>query len=653
MMAEQQTLKDLIRELAEQRGLDLRGYKPTTVERRLRRRMQQLGITSYSGYLEYVRHTPSENNELLNTVLINVTEFFRDPQAWDYLAQEVLPALFQSRPAGSLFKVWCAGCSSGEEAYSAAIIISEFLGPRIRSYNIKVYATDNDEDALRTARRGEYTPENLHLVPPQIRDRYFSGKGTLRIVRDLRKLVIFGRSNLLTDSPISHVDLLICRNVLIYFDLMAQQHIISRLRYALNDGGILFLGRSESQLKRYSDMLPLNPKLRIFQRRSSPDQPKATDGNGEAEMDSNLKEKAQQELQNLKLYYDALLSTLEPGILVMDSGDTIITENDKVVKLFNLSDNLVGKNLQDTELWQRCPELEQRLQESRSGHPKTARFECSTSSSGTVAITIKPILSQSQAGQVGTLIYMENVAPRVTLQGTIGDLEGTAQALQTANEELETTNEELQSTNEELETTNEELQSTNEELETTNEELQSLNEELETTNEELSARSRELDEVNARYTEMMERMPWPVFLVNEDGAIYMFNSAAQNLFGFASPSAKGMQLKELPLDGKSRQLLEERYQFVVKSHAGAELRNRWMTTNRFQGMVTVHFIPLSKGSSGHGVIVMFEKKEAGSKRPTLPAGKKKKSTQRTSPTGSSRRKGAARKKSISKRKRDR
>ncbi len=652
-MAEQQTLKDLVRELAEQRGLDLRGYKPTTLERRLRRRMQQLSITSYRDYLEYIRHTPSENNELLKTVLINVTEFFRDRPAWDYLGQEVLPVLFQSRPAGSLFKVWCAGCSTGEEAYSAAIMISEFMGPRITSYNIKIYATDNDEHALRIARRGEYTAESLHLVPPQIRDKYFSGEGRLRIARDLRKLVIFGRSNLLHDSPISHVDLLICRNVLIYFDPMAQQHIVTRLRYALNDGGILFLGKSESQLKRYSDMLPLNPKWRIFLRRSSPDQDKARGGNGKAEMDSNLKEKAQHEFHNLKLYYDALLTTLEPGILVMDSGDTIITENEKVAKFFNLSTNLVGKKLQETELWQRCAELKHRLQESRAGNPKTVRFEYSTSPSSTVAITIKPILSQSQAGQVGTLIYMENVAPRTTLQGAIGDLEGTAQDLQTANEELETTNEELQSTNEELETTNEELQSTNEELETTNEELQSLNEELETTNEELSARTRELDEVNARYSEMLERMPWPVFLVNEDGAIYMFNSAAQNLFGFASPSAKGMLLKELPLDGKSRQLLEEGYNSVVNSHIQAELRNRRISTNRFQGMVNIHFIPLSQGSSGHGVIVMFEKKEGGSRRPTLLTGKKKKSTRRNSPANDARRKGAAKKKSISKRKRGR
>jgi two-component system, chemotaxis family, CheB/CheR fusion protein len=603
-MAEEQTLKDLIKELAEQRGLDLRGYKASTVERRLRRRMQRLGMSSYDAYLNYVAATPGEKNKLLEEVLINVTEFFRDPQAWDYLRDEILPPLFESRPPNVLFKVWCAGCSTGEEAYSAAIMLSEFLGPKIRNYNIKIYATDDDEQALTTARRGEYSAVSLRLLPSPIRQKYFTGEETVRIARDVRRLVILGRSNLLNDSPISHVDLLICRNVLIYFDAVAQQHILARLRYALNEGGLLFLGKSESQLKRYTDLLPLNSKWRIFQKRSQPGSPAISGVGSKTRMDSNLNDKAQQELQTLKLYYETLLSTLEPGILVLDSADTIITENEKAAKLFQLSGSLTGKKLQDSELLQSCPELKQQIENSRGRHD-AVRFEHNTSSC-TLAITIKPILSELRAGQVGTLIYIENVPSHARLHGAIGELEGTAQELQTANEELETTNEELQSTNEELETTNEELQSTNEELETTNEELQSLNEELETTNEELSARTRELDEVNARYSEMVERMPLPVFLVNEDSAIYMFNTAAQNLFGFASPSSKGMQLDELPLDQKSRALLHELYLRVVRSHRQEELQNRRISTNRFHGMVNVHFIPLSRGSSGHGVIVMFQ-----------------------------------------------
>lgn len=645
-MTKEQSLNGLIRELAEERGLELRGYKHGTIRRRVQRRMLQLGMASYDEYTDYLRRTPAETNELLHTVLIKVTEFFRDREAWDCLAHEVLPLQFAGRHAGNLYKVWSAGCSTGEEAYTAAIMLSEFLGSRRSAYNLKIYATDNDEQALALARRGEYSMHALRMVPREIREKYFTrviGTDTWRIARGPRRLVIFGRNNLLIDSPISRVDLLICRNVLIYFDLLAQEHILSRLRYALNDGGVLFLGKSESQLRKHSDMLPINAHWRIFQRRSGAEKP-PVGGVWRAEMNPGIQDAAQKELEALKLYYGTLLSTLESGILVMDSSDTVITENESAAHLLELSGKLTGKKIQESELWQRCPELQEELPKSRADHARTVRFEHTTPSSSTVAITIRPILSELQAGQVGTLIYIHAVTPHAGVQATPGDTASAAQQLQQANEELETTNEELQSTNEELETTNEELQSTNEELETSNEELQSLNEELETTNEELRARSRELDEVNARYSEMLERMPWPVFLVNEDGAIYMFNSAVQKLFGFASPSEKGMQIQELPLDTRTRRTLVQRHREVVTTHKPWMLSKRKISTNRFQGVVDIHLIPLSKGSSGHGVIVMFEPPEGektalekgnagkpvSSKTRNSKAAKKKPSPKRTS-----------------------
>jgi len=605
-MSERETLKDLVRELAEERGLDLQGYKPTTLERRVRRRMQQLNIGSYHQYLDYVRTQPAETTELLNTVLINVTRFFRDPPAWDMLAKEVLPMLFQNRMMGSTFRAWSAGCATGEEAFSIAILLCEFLGERLKDYEIKIYATDNDENALNVARRSEYPLEALRGVRSEIKEKYFTGDRILRLNRELRRLVIFGRSNLLSDAPISHVDLLVCRNVLIYFDTAAQAHILSRLKYALNEGGVLFLGKSESQLKANSDFMVLNPKWRIFQRRSAPGATAWANFAGIAPMEAEGKEKTQQELQTLKLYYDSILTTLEPGVLMLDSGDTVITENEKALKLWDLSNKMTGQKLQNTEFWQRCPELKQHLEESRVREPKTVTFECYSSPSTVVNITVRPIVSQGVSGPVGTLIYMENITPRVTLQSTIEELETTAEELQSTNEELETTNEELQSTNEELETTNEELQSTNEELETTNEELQSLNEELETTNEELSSRTRELDEVNARYSEMMERMPWPVFLVNEEALIYMFNSAAQKLFGFAKPSEKGMKLEELPLDQHSRQAMVRRYRNVVQARKASTIPNCHLVTNRYDGPAEIYFSPLSKDNAEHGVIVMVQ-----------------------------------------------
>jgi two-component system CheB/CheR fusion protein len=607
-MAEQATLLDLVHVLAEERGIDLRGYKQTTLGRRIQRRMQQLSIGSYQEYIEYVRRHPGETSELLNTVLINVTRFFRDIHAWDTLQEEVLPVLFRHRPAGTPFRVWCAGCSTGEEAYSTAIMLFEYLGQRIKDYEIKIYATDHDEEALTLARRAEYSPEHLRGVRPEIKEKYFTGESTLRVVRDVRRMVIFGRSNLLTDAPISHVDLLVCRNVLIYFDSTAQEHIMRQLRYALNEGGVLFLGKAESQLRRNSDFTPISPRWRIFQRRSSKSPIEWREIAGRMNMDSESKDKTQQELQSLKMYYDTVVGTVESGVLVMDSSDTVISENERVLKLWELSQKMAGQKLQNTEFWQKCPELRQHLDESRRGNPNSVHFECYANPSTMVNVTIKPILPEPGSGSdpLGTLIYMENVTPRVTLQSTIEELETTAEELQSTNEELETTNEELQSTNEELETTNEELQSTNEELETTNEELQSLNEELETTNEELSSRTRELDEVNARYSEMMERMPWPVFLVDQEGLIYMFNSAAQKLFGFAQPSERGMKLEELPMDNRSRLALLRRHQSSVQTQKQSSLRNLHLVTNRFDGESDVHFTPLSRDTEKHGVIVMFE-----------------------------------------------
>lgn len=608
-MAEEQTLKDLVHALAEERGIDLRGYKSSTLERRVRRRMQQLNLGSYGEYLDHIRQDQGETAKLLDTVLINVTRFFRDVQAWDALAEEALPLMFRGRPLGSTFRVWCAGCATGEEPYSVAILLCELLGSRAKDYEIKIYATDNDESALNVARRAEYTPESLRGVRPEIKTKYFHGGPVLRVARDVRRMVIFGKSNLLADAPISHVDLLLCRNVLIYFDATAQAHIMGRLRYALNDGGVLFLGKSESQLKRNGEFMPLNQRWRIFQRRSAT-VPEWAENAGSRTMEPELNEKTHQELERLKLYYETVLATLEPGVLVLDGHDTVITENEKILKLWEISDKLVGRPLQETELWKRCPELQRYLEESRVPAHKTVRFDCYATQNTTVTVTIKPILSESTSGRVGTLIYMENVTSRVTLQSTIEELETTAEELQSTNEELETTNEELQSTNEELETTNEELQSTNEELETTNEELQSLNEELETTNEELSSRTRELDEVNARYSEMMERMPWPVLLLNDDALVYMFNSAAQKLFGFAHPSEKGMKLQELPLDNKARQAMLRRHRAVIQLGKKSHIRNFHLTTNRFDGVADIHFTPLST-ETGHGVIVMFQVERQG------------------------------------------
>ena len=212
------TLEELLHNLAAERHLDLRGYKHTTLERRLRKRLSQLSIGSYENYLDHVRAHPAETNVLLDTVLINVTEFFRDPAAWDVLSDDILPALLKDiRPGGS-FRGWIAGCATGEEAYSLAILLAEHFGQNIGDHDIKIYATDVDESALNIARRGEYPVERLRRVRPQWRKKYFTDQPMPRVIRDVRRILIFGRSDIVHDAPISHVQILVCRNVLIYFD---------------------------------------------------------------------------------------------------------------------------------------------------------------------------------------------------------------------------------------------------------------------------------------------------------------------------------------------------------------------------------------------------------------------------------------------------
>lgn len=222
-MAREVSLKDLLQELAEQRNFDFRGYKKSTLERRFRRRMFQLNLGNYEQYGEYIRKHPDEINQLLTTLLINVTEFFRDPPAWEILRHEILPSLLKHIKPGHSFRVWSAGCASGEEPYSAAILLCDYFGARIQDYDLKIYATDIDDDALNTARRGEYSLDAVRRIRPEWREKYFHGKGLLRVNREIRRLVIFGRSNLAHDAPISHVNLLVCRNLLIYFNSELQK----------------------------------------------------------------------------------------------------------------------------------------------------------------------------------------------------------------------------------------------------------------------------------------------------------------------------------------------------------------------------------------------------------------------------------------------
>ena len=609
-MADDLSLKELIHLIADERGLDLRAYKSSTLDRRIRRRMSQLNITSVNNYLERVREDQQEVNELLNTVLINVTEFFRDPQAWDFMAAQVLPRLLRAMRPGDTFRAWCAGCASGEEPYSLAILIAEILGPKLGEYDIKIYATDIDDDALNTARRGEYSAEKLRRIGLDLWEKYFQQSvSAYRVTREVRRMTIFGRSNLISDAPISHCNLVICRNVLIYFDGDAQKQIFKRLHYALEPNGILFLGKAESKLSESRFFRPIHPRWRIFQRITEGRTPGAGAEPGVSEMIMPEESKTQNELRSLKMQHQHLLETLKSGVMILDTRDMILSHNEAALATFGLAGlRLAGKKLHNTEMVFRCPELPGRVEATRSGTNENVSFQCRVKVDGDerlVAVAIRPILTEGNERE-GTIIYSEDVTTQDRLQSTIEQLEATGEELQSANEELETTNEELQSTNEELETTNEELQSTNEELETTNEELQSLNEELENMNEELERRSRELNELTSRYAETLRLMPWPVLLVDKEEKIQLWNGAAQRLFGVGPTSVVGVSVDQLPMSDELRKSIVRRCRFVATKNKPTVLKDEKFQTANFEGSFDLHFTPLSRETDHmDGVLIMF------------------------------------------------
>jgi two-component system CheB/CheR fusion protein len=587
------SLKQLVQQLAEERNVDFRGYKPSSLERRFRHRMFQVKIGDYESYAAYIREHPEEVNNLLNTVLINVTEFFRDPPVWEMLRKDIIPQLAEKMKPGDSLRAWTAGCASGEETYSLCILLAEHFGSNLKNYDVKVYTSDLDEEALNIARRGQYAADKLRHVREGWREKYFQGDKLVRVNRDVRRMAIFGRSNLASDPPISHIHLLLCRNVLIYFNNQLQKQILSRLHYALEPNGVLVLGKSESQLSHSDLFRPVSTKWRIFQRttaeRRDPRRAVVV-----CEEDDTVA-KMRQEYSALKLYHETILGTLEPGILVLDTKDVIISENEAALRLLGLDNmRLMGKSLAETELPARCPELAARLQLSHTQPSNDQRVEFDLESEDvnrTLAITVKPINTPG-GGRAGTLIYLEDITPRRKLNRTI--------------EELETTATELQSANEELETTNEELQSTNEELETTNEELQALNEELGTTNEELEVRSREVDELSARYVETLQSLPWPAMLVAPDARVQLWNAAAEKVFGLGSKSVTGLTVKQLPISEKLRPIVERIYRGALVQGKPKKNLNVYVETGTYRGPVDMHAIPLTLDATAKGVLVIFQ-----------------------------------------------
>ncbi len=236
----------LLNYLRLEHGFDFIGYNRSHLVRRVTLRMQQVGVESISDYSDYLKAHPQEFTQLFNTIEINFTDFFRDASAWDHIATQIVPRLVAGKPESEPLRVWSAGCATGEEAYTLAIVLAQSLGVEQYLERVKIYATDVDSDALKQARTGSYHSRQVVDIPTHLLEQYFERDREHYVFRsDLRRATIFSRHNLITDAPMSKIDLLVCRNVLIYFNIEAQTRVLARFHFSLKDSGFLFLGQAE------------------------------------------------------------------------------------------------------------------------------------------------------------------------------------------------------------------------------------------------------------------------------------------------------------------------------------------------------------------------------------------------------------------------
>jgi two-component system CheB/CheR fusion protein len=542
----------LLTHIKEQRGFDFTGYKPASLQRRVKRRLDALSIESYEDYLDHLLVHPDEFTALFNTILINVTDFFRDPEAWTYLREEVVPELL-ARRQGQPIRVWSAGCASGQEAYSLAMLFAEALGLEEYPTRVKIYATDVDEEALVQARQAAYTAHELESVPEDLREKYFEVVANRFVFRkELRRSVIFGRNDLVQDAPISHVDVLTCRNTLMYFTAETQAQILGRLHFALRPDGVLFLGKAEMLLSHSGYFRAVELKRRFFRKTPS----EAVDRRGGL---TGVRPPQLEDAPGASQLHKAALMSSAAAQIAVDTDGNLAMCNNRAMHLFALSPRDLGRPIQDLEVSYRPVELrshiEVALRERRQMWLRDVEWIRGGQDPVSLDVQVLP-LSDDTGAELGATVIFNDVTQYRQLQGELQfanrQLETAYEELQSTNEELETTNEELQSTVEELETTNEELQSTNEELETMNEELQSMNDELQFSNESLRSNQEEVDRLNRFMTSVLGSMNSGVAVMDRDLTILAWNAKAEDLWGVRADEAVGQHLLNLdiglPLD---------------------------------------------------------------------------------------------------------
>lgn len=512
--AQQQALREVLAQLRARTGHDFANYKRATVLRRLERRITVRDLPNLEAYASYLSDHPDEVHALLKDLLISVTNFFRDPAAFTALEQDILPRLFHGRAAEEQVRLWVVGCATGEEAYSLAMLCAERTFDVIDAPSFQIFASDIDEAAIAHAREGLYTTSDLADVSPERLRRFFNREdGRYRVRRELRERVLFANHNILKDPPFSHIDLVSCRNVLIYLNHTAQERVMETLHFALNAGGYLFLGTAESADGASDLFATVNREQHIFQHRPAGTRPlplpditpvlRAAPPRVPT-LALDLPERARERISGSELHQQ-LLEQYAPPSIVVSQELLVVHVSEHAGRYLQVSGEFSADLAQLVR-----PELRLELRSALSQAlarranvdtgPLPVRIE---DRAELVTIRVRPVFRADDPEQAYLLVLFEaGAAPPSGAELLVrADEPATRQLeeenarlrrqLRTSSEQYEYQAEELRATNEELQALNEELRSSTEELETSKEELQSINEELRTVNQELKVKVEE------------------------------------------------------------------------------------------------------------------------------------------------------------------
>lgn len=621
--------------LSKRTQTDFSQYKQSTIYRRLEKRLNILKISSIDDYLKLIQEKPAELDNLFQMILIGVTRFFRDGEPFKEINKIIKKIVDQKNEKDSI-RIWVPGCATGEEPYSFAILLSEILKEKISNYNIQIFATDIDEKALSIARKGIYPASALEDVSAGIVKKYFRklDDDYYEISKSIRLMVLFSKHDVAVNPPFLKLDMISCRNLLIYFSLQLQKHVIPIFHYALNPDGILFLGKSET-VGQFADLFSsIDPKSKIFKRKTGQSLSALRFANVKTirEVKSVVisnREKTRNSLA--EIVKDTLYNTFEhPYVVVNDNMDVQEIFGD--VRLYlGLNEGSMNANILKLINKELSLDLHAALTKSVKDRTtvkgKIKKFSL-FGKNHYVRLIVKPLIYTDVSNEYYLIVFESfnpeeekiynyedsNLSSDPRIKELETELQATREHLQTYLEELETSNEELQSLNEELQATNEELQSSNEELETSNEELQSTNEELHTAymelkviNEDLEKKELLLIESEKNLQAILNITTHGYLLINSNFEINSFNNEVKNRL--KKISGKSIIRKKTILQFIPSNIVEKFHIDINTAFSGKKVLNKKYTfigKQKEKTELIVNFIPVKgKADKYSSVVISF------------------------------------------------